>query len=70
MTQSWMLGGPSVKVGNFVIGLHFVFVVKEWRCEWRGRFEYWNRYQFGPFYVLQLKESPVEWALREYDKMG
>jgi hypothetical protein len=25
-----------------------------WRIEWRRRFEYWDRSQCGPFYILQF----------------
>ncbi len=28
-----------------------------WRIEWRRSFEYWDRCQFGPFYML-LRKRP------------
>lgn len=28
-----------------------------WRVEWRRQFEYWVRYQFGPFYLLLARAA-------------
>lgn len=28
-----------------------------WRLEWARKFEYWYRYQCGPFYVLRYRRG-------------
>lgn len=28
-----------------------------WRITWKVRREYWDRYQFGPFYILKGRRS-------------
>lgn len=28
-----------------------------WRVEWKRRYEYWHRSQFGPFYVLHWRRD-------------
>lgn len=41
-----------MRIGNVVIGF---MLLCPWRIQTGKSFEYWWRYQLGPFYVLRIK---------------
>lgn len=46
-----------MRIGAVRIGF---MLVCPWRLEWGRVFEYWDRYQCGPFYVLHYRDETDE----------